>query len=114
MHPFSAKALQCPHEDPSLTNAPPQSRSSLPPKGISSRAIRKAFPRVFLAPTSKNRPSRAPRSPIFADLGRKQRRRTQAEPGALGGAGGRRTNFFGAKTPRARRVSDTALFSPLR
>ena len=55
---------------------------------------RKASPGVFFAPALKKRPSRASRSPIFAGLGQNQRRRTQTEPGALGGAWGRRGEWF--------------------
>ena len=63
-------------------------------KGISTRAPRKASPGDFFALAPKKRPRRAPRSQLFAGLGRKQRRRTQPEPGALGGARRRRGELF--------------------
>ena len=74
-------------------------------KSISSRAPNKAPQPTFRSPAPKNRPSRAPRGPFFAGSGRNWRRRTQPEPGALGGAG---RIVFGAKAPRASRVSNTA------
>ena len=87
---------------------------SCPFKGISSRAPKKAPQASFRPPAPKNRPSRAPKSPVFASSDRNWRRRTQPESGALGVARGRRANRFWREEPRARRVSDSTLFSPLR
>ncbi|XBH79500.1 hypothetical protein VPH35_105460 [Triticum aestivum] len=66
-------------------------------KSISSRAPRKAFSDDFFAPTPKKWPSCIPRS------------RTQAESGAPRDAG---ASCFGAKQPRACRVSETGASSP--
>ena len=65
-------------------------------QGISSRAPNRPSPGDFAAPAPKKRPSRAPRSPFFAGSGQNWCRRTQAEPGALGGAWGAGTSEKGA------------------
>ena len=61
-------------------------------------APQEGLPRRFFRVGAEKRPSCALRSSIFAGLGRKQRRRTQAEPGALGGARGRRDELFWRET----------------
>ena len=57
-------------------------------------------PRRFFGRRRKKRPSRAPKSPVFAGSGRNWRRRTQPEPGALGALGGAGRIVFGAKSRR--------------
>ena len=77
-------------------------------EGISSRAPNRPSPGDFAAPAPKKGPSRAPRSPFFAGSGQNWCRRTQAEPGALGGAWGAGASEKGAC---ARPGSDPRVFS---